>query len=52
MKKTIVMIRLNPLIDEWFKEEANRKQMHKSEFMRKVLTEFKEKEEKNDGTNG
>ena len=48
MKKVIAVIRLNPTIDEWFKEEANRKQMHKSEFMRKVLTEFKEKEEKND----
>ena len=48
MKKVIAVIRLNPTIDTWFKEEAEKRKMNKSELMRKVLTEFKEKEEKND----
>ena len=46
MKKVIATIRINPIIDDWFKKEAEKRKMNKSELMRKVLTEFKEKGEK------
>jgi len=48
MRKVIATIRINPIIDDWFKKEAEKRKMNKSELMRKVLTEFKEKGEKND----
>jgi len=41
--KTIVVIRLNPIVDSWYKKEAIDKQMTKSELMRKILTEHKER---------
>ena len=46
MRKAIATMRINPIIDEWFKEEAEKRKMNKSELMRRALTEFQEKEDK------
>ena len=48
MRKVIAVIRINPIIDEWFKEEAEKRKMNKSELMRRALTDFKEKKNKED----
>lgn len=42
MKKEVIVIRLNPLVAEWYKEQSQKKKMTKSEYLRKILTNYKE----------
>ena len=44
--KQLIAIRINRLLNNWYKKEANRQKMSKSELIRKALTLYKEK--KND----
>ncbi len=44
--KVIVNIRLNPLVDQFYKKLAHEKVMNKSELIRKILNDYKENYEK------
>jgi predicted DNA binding CopG/RHH family protein len=44
MAKEVVVIRLNSLVLEWYKQKAKKEKMTKSEYIRKILTQYKDKQ--------
>jgi predicted DNA binding CopG/RHH family protein len=42
MAKEVVVIRLNSLVLEWYKQKAKQEKMTKSEYIRKILTQYKD----------
>jgi len=49
LKKDLITLRIPPKMNKWYVKEAEKREMCKSEFIRKVLFDFKEEKEKEDG---
>jgi len=49
IKKELLNLRIPPKMNAWYEKEAERVELNKSELIRKVLFEYKEAKEKEDG---